>query len=301
MAAITRWDANSWILQTLAYKRTLENFQPNLRFYDMGAKAMFEDGYNTVSWLRFDELNVTVNNATLTDWVTPNDTAFNAIAITASPAQYGIVVNLSDMLISTAPVNFVNGASEEVGNNMAKIIDKVIQTEVMAGTNVQYANGAANRAALTTSDNMTGAELLTAFTTLDSNDSPKMDGYYVAIVHPQVVQQLREDNTATGFLEASKYTSPEKMMKWEIGSLNWVRVVSSSHVQTFASTATVYPTLVLWQGAYGVSTLQNLRTYVTGWIATDSDPLAQRIKVWSKVAFVPKRLQEDSMVRIESA
>jgi len=36
------------------------------------------------------------------------------------------------MLLKTAGINFLTGAMTEVGNNMAEVIDKVIQTEIMA-------------------------------------------------------------------------------------------------------------------------------------------------------------------------
>jgi len=90
------------------------------------------------------------------------------------------------------------------------------------------------------------------------------------------------------------------MIKGEIGAINGVRIVVSSNVQTFASTVTVYPTLVCGRGAYGVPSLNSLRTFITPRTASDSDPLAQRVKVGAKVAFVTKRLQENAMVRIES-
>jgi hypothetical protein len=43
-----------------------------------------------------------------------------------------------------------------------------------------------------------------------------------------------------------------------------------------------------------------LKTYYTPAVSSDSDPLAQRRTVGSKVAFVPKILQEKAMVRIET-
>ena len=300
MSAIQRSDMNSNVLQTLAYKRVLETFEPNLYFYAMGEKPVFEDGYNTVTWLKFDQLTVTPTNATLTDGLTPTDTAFNATAITASPTQYGIYVNLSDMLLKTAPVNFISGASNAVGKNIARVVDEVIQTEVMGGTNVQYSGNATARANVDTSDTFSGTDLNKAFTTLQANDAPMIDGYYVGIIHPNALYDLKEDTSATGFIEASKYAMPEGLFKGEIGALNGVRLVVSSHVQTFASTTTVYPTLIMGSGAYGTSTLQNLETFVTPAVASDSDPLAQRRKVGAKIAFVPKRLQEEAMVRVES-
>lgn len=301
MAAITRWDINSGVLQTWLYRKTLENFEPNLYFYQMGERPTFEDGYNTVSWAKFTQLSVTAATATLTDWVTPTETAFNATAITATPTEYGIYVNLSSMLLDTSAINFVSGAAVEVGNNLARIVDEVVQTEVMAGTNVKYAGDATSRATLDAADTITGSDLNKAFTELQGKSAPMVDGYYVAILHPNVVYDLKEDTGATGFLEASKYVNPEKMIKGEIGALNGVRIVVSPNVKTFSSTVTVYPTLVMGRGAYGVPTLNSMQAFITPRAASDSDPLAQRVKVGAKVAFVAKRLQEDAMVRIESA
>lgn len=300
MAAITRWDINSGVLQTWLYRKTLENFEPNLHFYQMGEKPTFEDGYNTVSWAKFTQLTVNVATATLTDWVTPNETAFNATAITASPTEYGIYVNLSSMLLDTSAINFVSGAAIEVGSNLARIVDQVVQTEVMGWTNVQYSGGKVARTGITTTDTLAGADLIRAFTLLQGLNAPMIDGYYVAIAHPNVIFDLKKESAVTGFIETNKYVMPEKMIKWEIGALNWVRLVVSSNVKTFASTATVYPTLVVGRGAYWVPTLNSMQSFITPRAASDSDPLAQRVKVGAKIAFVAKRLQESAMVRIES-
>lgn len=89
MAAIQRGDVTGTeVLQTLLNKATLENFRPQRYFYDLGEKSMYGDGYNTIAWARFTKLNVTVANATLTDGVTPSDTAFNATTVTTTPTQY---------------------------------------------------------------------------------------------------------------------------------------------------------------------------------------------------------------------
>ena len=301
MAAIKRSDINSGILQTWLYRTTLENFEPNLYFYNMGEKPVFEDGYNTVSWAKFTQLSVDVATATLTDWVTPSETAFNATAITATPSEYGIYVNLSSMLLDTSALNFVTWAAKEVGSNMARIIDQVVQNEVMGGTNVVYSWDATSRATIDAADTLKGKDLIKAFTTLDAKNAPKIDGYYVAIVHPHVIYDLKQETTVTWFIETNKYVTPEKMIKWEIWALNGVRLVTSSNVKTFTSTVTVYPTLVIGKWAYWVPTLNTLQTFITPRAASDSDPLAQRVKVWAKVWFVAKRLQEDAMLRIESA
>lgn len=301
MSAIQRWDINAGVLQTWLYRKVLENFEPNVEFYAMGEKPTFEDGYNTVSWAKFTQLTVTSATATLTDGVTPSDTAFNASVISASPTEYGIYVNLSSMLLDTSAINFITGASVEIGSNMARIIDNIVQDEVMAGTNVRYSGNATSRATIGADDTLDGEDLIGAYTQLDTANAPKFEGYYVAILHPHTVYDLKKDTSVTGFIETNKYVTPEKMIKGEIGAINGCRIVTSSNVNTFTSTVTVYPTLVVGRGAYGVPSLNGLKTFITPRTASDSDPLAQRVKVGAKVAFVAKRLQEDAMCRIESA
>lgn len=302
MAAIQRWDLNAGVLQTWLNRKTLENFEPNLQFYKMGTKPLYQQGYDTIAWAKFSQLNVTPATATLTDGVTPSDTAFNASVITTTPTQYGIVVNLSDMVIKNNVIDFISGSATEVGMNMARIVDEVIQTEVMAGTNVRYADGVANRAGIGASNVFEADEINKAQTQLKNQNAPAFEGnMYVAIAHPNVIFDLRADTAAGSWLEANKYVTNDKIFKGEVGSLNGVRFVESTNVKTFASTVTVYPTLFLGRGAYGISECQTLQTYITPKVASDSDPLAQRQKIGAKIAFSAKRLQEDAMVRVESA
>jgi hypothetical protein len=58
---------NAGVLQTWLYRTVLENFEPNLEFFNMGEKPVFEDGYNTVSWAKFTQLSVTGATALLDD------------------------------------------------------------------------------------------------------------------------------------------------------------------------------------------------------------------------------------------
>ena len=96
-----------------------------------------------------------------------------------------------------------------------------------------------------TGDVLAGADLIKAYTTLQANSAPLVDGFYVAIAHPYVIYDLKKETAVTGFIEASKYAQPEKLIKGEIGALNGVRIVVSPNVKTFTSTTTVYPTLVM--------------------------------------------------------
>ena len=300
MAVNVKSGAGANYLQTKLYKDLLENFEPNLYFYEMGEKPMVEDGIGTVSWAKPSKLTVTSTTATLTEGVTPNSTAFSYTVITSTPTQYGIFVEISDRLLKAAPTKILTNAGKEVGSNMARIIDQVIQTEIMAGSNVMYAGSGNNaRADLAATDYLVGANLRNAHTKLQSVDAPKIGGYYVAVAHPFVIGDLQAESNGA-WIEFSKYTTPDKLFKGEIGALYGVRIVSCSNVQTFTSTATVYPTLVMGKGAYGVSEWNSLQTIYKP-LGAGADPLNQVASVGAKIDFSAKRLQEDAMVRIESA
>ena len=148
MTVIKSW-VGSWYLQTMLYKKTLENFEPELFFAKMGEKPMVDNGIGTISWAKPSQLSVTAATATLTEWVTPSSTAFSYTTISTTPTQYGIYVEVSDRLIKAAPTKILSDAAGEVGANMARIIDQVIQTEVMAGDNVLYSDVSTNSARTT--------------------------------------------------------------------------------------------------------------------------------------------------------
>jgi N4-gp56 family major capsid protein len=286
-------------LQTKLYKTLLENFEPNLYFYEMGEKPMVEDGIGTVSWAKPSKLTVTAAGATLTEGVAPASTSFTYTVISTTPTQYGVYVEISDRLLKASPTKILANAGAEVGANLARIIDQVIQTQVMAGTNVIYGGAAANRAALGAGDIATATKLRIAQVKLSALDAPLIGGYYVGIAHPFVLGDLRGE-TNGAWIEFSKYTTPDKLFKGEIGAMHGVRLVSSSNVQTFTSTVTVYPTLIMGKGAYGVTEWSSLETIYRP-LGSGADPLNQVASVGAKVDFSAIRLQESAMVRLETA
>lgn len=301
MATVTKATSGSGYLQTILYKKLLENFEPNLFFAKLGEKPMVDNGVGTISWAKASKLTVSAATATLTEWTTPAETAFSYSTISATPTQYGIFVEISDRLIKAAPTAILSDAAKEVGNNMSRIIDQVIQTEVMAGTNVIYGGtGNAARADLAATDYIVAANIRQAAVKLRSLDAPTVDGtYYVWVLHPFVLGDLIGE-TNGAWIEFSKYTTPDKLFKGEVGALYGVRFTESSNVQTFASTTTVYPTLVMGKGAYWVADWSSLESIYQP-LGSGNDPLKQRATVGAKVDFAAKRLQENAMVRIETA
>lgn len=296
-------NASGQLLQTWLDRTVLENFEPNLRFYDLWEKPARPTGYNTIAWTRCNKLTITPANATLTEWVTPDDVAIKFTTISLNANQYGMYAIISDILEDVSPVPVVSHALKVIGENMARIIDQVIQWVLVNGTNVIYAGAATSRASIAATDLLTATDLAKANAFLSTKAAPVFWDGYMAVAHPNVIFDLQTGTAAGGFLDLSKYTEAGRaqIVKGEIGKIFNVRVVSSAFIQTFSSTVTVYPTYVMWKGAYGVADLQGLRSYMVGDGASKSDPLAQRRYVWAKVAFNAIILQEDALVRLESA
>jgi len=299
--AVTRSE-NPNVLQTYLYQQTLENLEPELFFWQMGKKPIVPSGYNTVEWARFSTIADTeiTEGSDSTDGVTPAAIAINADVISATPIQYRVVASISDLVQKLNRINFIDNAILEIGNAMARKIDKVIQTVVMAGTYVLYGGTKTARTALASTDVLTASLLAKASTLLESRYAKKIGGYYVAFSHPFALYDLKTETGTGNWLEVSKYARPEQIFKGEVGALNGVRIISAPYIQKFSSTVDVYPTLVMGADAYGVSDFDSLQTYISPARPSDSDPLAQRTKVGSKVAFAAKILEQSALLRIET-
>lgn len=300
--AVTKATSGSGYLQTILYKKLLENFEPELFFAKLWEKPMVDNGVGTISWAKPSQLTVSAATATLTEGTTPSSTAFSYSTISTTPTQYGIYVEISDRLIKAAPTKIISDAAWEVWANMARIIDQVVQTEVMAGTNVLYSDVSVNlaRTDIATTDLITSSLVRKAVVKLRSLNAKTIDGtYYLAVMHPFVSWDLRAESS-WAYIEFSKYTTPDKLFKGEIGAMNGCRFVESSNVQTFSSTTTVYPTLVMWKWAYWVAEWSSLENIYQG-LGSGNDPLNQRATVGAKIDFAAKRLQENAMVRLETS
>ena len=298
-------DYSGQLLQTWLDRTVLENFEPELRFYDMWKKPAWKPWYNTLAWTRMNKSLVTPTNATLTEWVTPNSTDLQMTTISLTATQYGLYATITDLLEDVSPIPMVAESLKILGQNMARIIDGVIQDALATnGTNVIYPVATYSaRTDIQSNDYMTPALMAKANAFLSTKAAPTFGNSYVAVMHPNVIYDVMTGSSTWAFLDLSKYTEGGRgqIMKWEIGMLFNVRVIKSAFIQTFASTTTVYPTYIMWDGAYGVADLQSLRTYLTPATASDSDPLAQRRKAGCKVAFWTIILQQDALVRVETA
>lgn len=305
MAANNRNDfASNGSLQEWLQRAFLKNFDPNLVFAQFAEAPDTPEGYNTLRWAKFTtiaESSVTTGT-TSDDGVTPNDVSVALTSTTATPTQYRIVCDISDMLLLGTPLPLLTKTAERVGVVMAQKLDTVVQSAINGGTQVYYGGSAAARTALAATDVLTTTLILKAAQKLRSNSVPEFNGSYIGVVHPLAEYDLKASTSTSvqTWFDAHKYAKPEDIFNGEIGSFGGVRLIRSSHVNTFSSSVIVYPTYVFGMQAYGLGYWQRPQVMVSGGVPSDSDPAAQRRKVAAKMAVAAVLLQDTAMVRIET-
>ncbi len=113
----------------------------------------------------------------------------NSLAITqvtASIAQYGDHVKLSDRLIEAGIDKVVTEATALLGEQAGDTLDQVTRDILVAGTGVAYASTATSRGGVGSGMTLSSTDLLKAVRTLRANNAKTVDGTnYIMIIHPK--------------------------------------------------------------------------------------------------------------------
>ena len=293
-------------------KNLLDNAKPNLVHHQFGQKRPIPRGNGkTIEFRKFQTLPKALTP--LTEGVTPNKGTLTVTNITATVAQYGYYIELSDVLEMTAIDNVIVETTELIGNQGGLTLDTVVRNEINSGTSVVYApkinastgveTAVASRAALDATCVLTGKLVAKVAAMLKADNVPKIDGDYVCILHPYATYELTRDPE---WLEAHKYTDAESIYEGEIGKLHGVRFVESTEAKIFMGGANdslgVLSCLFLGKDAYGVTDVEgnNMQVIVKpkGSGGTN-DPLDQRSTIGWKALEVAKILYPERIIRLE--
>ena len=213
---------------------------------------------NTVEWRKFNKFDKAMEP--LKEGVIPAGQEFGMTAIKGTVTQHGAYTAVSDRLEAEAFDDVVFGASEEMGASAGETKDTLTRNVLSASTSVAYCPIVGATGALTEVDaigELTAAATLTpdmvakAATWLKKNKAPKIDGKYVALVHPSVAYDLRKSND---WIEAHKYSEAKEIFNGEIGELHGVRFIESTNCRIRkegAGEIAVYESYFLGKEAYG--------------------------------------------------
>jgi N4-gp56 family major capsid protein len=247
----------------------------------------------------------------LTEGVTPSGNKLNVSTVSATVEQYGDYIEQTDLLELTAVDNTIVEATKQLASQAGLTIDTIVRNELVGGTNVMYCPKVKDgvETAVTLRSDIDSTSLLRvkdvfkAAAELKAMNAPKIDGYYVGIIHPYVAYDLMQE-AGNQWLEVQKYTTPENMLNGEIGCLGGVRFVESTEAKIWqegADNAAVFATLILGADAYGVTSVTGGGVeHIVKQKGYGNDPLNQRSSIGWKGLKTAKRLVEEYMVRIES-
>lgn len=279
--------------------------EPELRYKQFAKKVpMPKNNGKTVSWRRWSSFKKALTP--LTEGVTPDGNKLNVTELTATIGQYGDYTAVSDMLELTACDPVVMEITEAHAAQAAVTLDTLCRNEVMTGTNVVYAPKSdgteiTSRSTLTKDCLLTPNLVAKIAAQLKANNAPKIEGSYVAVIHPFVAYDIMQSKE---WIDVHKYEDSVSIFEGEIGKLFGVRFVESSEAKIWDVSGTaVFGTIFFGAGAYGDVELTdgNLKMIIKQkGSAGTADPLNQRSTVGWKACAVTKILIGEYLYRVES-
>ena len=313
MVNLTMFDSNPNItadsnlsveIKTYYSDYLIDNAKPNLVHDQFGQKHPIpKNGGKTIEFRRFVPFSKAT--APLSEGITPDGGALSVTNLTARVEQYGYYVTLSDMLMLTAIDNTLVETTKLLGAQAGSTLDTITREVLNGGTSVMYSGGKEAREALSEGDKLTVDDIYRAARFLKTQNAPKINGSYVAIIHPDVAYDLMRNEE---WIDVHKYNSTTEIFEGEIGKIAGVRFVETTEAKIFAGEGSaerdVYSTLVLGANAYGVTEITGgglqhiVKQMGSGGTA---DPLNQRATAGWKGTKTAERLVENYMIRIESA
>lgn len=197
-----------------------------------------------------------VGVAAITEGSNPTSITWGATSFSSGPAQYGLLVTVSDLLVRNSAIEVIDNVSTEVRNALARLVDTVIQTVVNSGSNgVIYAGGKTTRATLAAGDTMTQTEANRAVMYLRASNAAGVDayegGYYAGVIHPNVMYDMMTSTATGSWVDVGRYTNVGDLREGKMRDFRGVRYLETGHQDYFASTVPVMPTTFMGKDSFG--------------------------------------------------
>lgn len=247
--------------------------------------------------------------AAITEGTNPTSVTWGATAYSSGPAQYGILVQVSDLLVHNSAIEVIDAASRQVQNSLARLVDTIIQTVVNAGTNgVLYTGGKTSRTGLGAGDTLTQADMQRAYKYLASSNAaglrPYEGKYYAAVIHPMAEADLMANTQTGAFSDVGRYTSVDDLRAGALGDFRGFRYLRSAWQNYYNSTVPVFPTTCLGEDSFGWGYFQEPQAIMVS-TPDSNNPLNLFNSIGGKVTLGVTRFEDQPgyirIVRVESA
>lgn len=247
--------------------------------------------------------------AAIVEGTNPTAVTWGATSYGSGPFQFGILIQVSDLLVHNSAIEVVDEATRQVREAMARLVDTVIQTVVNAGANgVIYAGGKTARTSLGAGDTATQTEMIKGVRNLRAANAagvkPFEGKYYVAVIHPNVEADLMSNTQTGSFVDVGRYTSVDDLREGKMGDFRGIRYLSSAYQNYYNSTVPVYPTTLVGDQSFGWGYFQQ-PTPILVTSPDSNNPLNLFTSIGGKVTLGVTRFEDTPstyrVVRVESA
>lgn len=268
----------------------------------------------------------------LVEGVTPTATQFKYEDVSTTLKQYGMLVEITDVIEDTHEDPVLNDATVQAGENIGRTQEALNWGVLRAGTNVFYANGSARtdvntpislnkqRKVMRALKAQKAFKITRILSASVNYGTTAVEASYIAVHHTDVEQDIRN---LAGFKPVADYGNRSPISEYELGTVEDTRYICSPDLDPFAdaggafdgsgenmvttsgTSADVYPVLYLGKEAYGIVPLRGQGaispTVLRPGVKTKSDPLGQRGYVGWKMWHTSLILNQLWMARLEVA
>lgn len=256
-----------------------------------------------------DPVSSSFGVAAITEGTNPSAVTWGATSYGSGPFQYGILVQVSDLLVHNSAIEVVDSCTMQVRNALARLVDTMLQTVVNSGVNgVIYAGGKTSRTGLAAGDTLTQNEMTKAVRNLRSANAaglrPFEGKYYVAVIHPYVMADLMSNTGSGSWIDVGRYSSVSDLLEGKMSDFRGVRYLDTAYQNVFNSTTTVFPTTVIGEESFGWGFFQQ-PTPILVTTPDSNNPLNLYNSIGGKVTIGATRFEDtistQRIQRVESA
>ena len=253
----------------LVKQEILENLRPVARWMVPGAyvPGRLIAGTNLIRHIAYGDL-AEQESIIATEGLPPDEEPLTIGFHEYSVTQKGRLVGVTDVALDLSPHELMSVAAERVAFDALMTVDRSIAAAVAAGTGLTLTVAGAGIAA--TDIRRWVADMKNAYIPTFA------DGFYVAMVHPDVVFDLQNDTAIGGWIEASKYANPDQLLTGEIGRMHGVRFVETTVGTVTRGAPDTYTTVLFGPDYFAFGDLQSVQSYMVRPGGDHSDPLAQK-------------------------
>ena len=296
---VTTQSGMSPTMKTFYDTALLENAREAMVFTQFGDKQPMHG--NKVEWRKFNTFAKAMTP--LTEGVIPTGQTFGMTKIEGEITQHGDFTAVSDRLELESYDDVIFGATEEMGAAEGETYDTLTRNILVAGNSVMYCGDVGSRQSISKTCILTPDMVNKAATWLKKNKAPKINGSYVALIHPSVAYDLRNSEE---WKEYHKYNDTPPIFKGEIGELHGVRFIETTNGKIWdngdkTDGSVVYATLFLGAKAFGIldpegegmEMIVKTKEQIGG-------PLNQFSTIGYKFCHGAKILYQERLLRVES-